>query len=405
MDILSFFIAVASCAYSAGILPEFVARFEAKKNASVGRRVSLSTIVSWSNIQFLLLPAGLLVSSRVLKAFPCRGQENSISGGLNVFRSLFPIVVVPVFAYLQMMYGNISPRNVEENQKHEDTFNFFRFFVFAESFGASLWTVIYWAAIERGITDKFYSVRILLPRAIAAFGIFTSCCCKYCSSRNRDDLFGHTWLWTLPLVPPVMLLLGPHSPLVLFLYYMLFFCLFKLLRLDTSICGQTKDGTRDGSSFMRLCSFAVLCWLVIEYAFYASGHVSNFNGLHVSAAYVGLDNFSFILSGSLLFLNTFILTMLSTALVWTGIDSAFTGKRNRDVLVLILGALYSLLLLVVMSFTLFARRHLMVWAIFAPKFVFTAATIIVVDISLLLCICFSKMSSGWKIAAKRGKQQ
>ena len=92
-----------------------------------------------------------------------------------MFRSLSPIVVVPLLAYLQMMYGNISPRNVEERQRHEDTFNFFRFFVFAESFGASLWTVIYWAAIERGITDKFYSVRILLPRAIAAFGIFTSC--------------------------------------------------------------------------------------------------------------------------------------------------------------------------------------------------------------------------------------
>ena len=404
MDILSFFIAVASCAYSAGILPEFVARFEAKKNA-VGRRVSLSTIVSWSNIQFLLLPAGLLVSSRVLKAFPCRGQENSINGGLHVFRSLFPVVVVPLFAYLQMMYGNVSPKNVEESQKREDTFNFLRFFVFSESFGASVWTVIYWAAIERGITDNFYSVRILLPRAIAAFGILTSCCSAYCSSKNRDDLFGHNWLWTLPLVSPVMLLLGPHSPLVLLLYYMQFFCLFKLLHLDTRIYSQTKDGTQGGFPFMRLCSFAVLCWLIIEYAFYVSGHVSNFNGLHISAAYVGLDKFSFVFSGSLLFLNTFIVTILSTALVFTGIDSAYIGKRDRDVLVLILGALYSFLLFVVMSFTLFVRRHLMVWAIFAPKFVFTATTIIVVDISLLLCMCFSKMSSGRKIAAKRGKQQ
>ena len=92
---------------------------------------------------------------------------------------------------------------------------------------------------------------------------------------------------------------------------------------------------------------------------YASGHVNRFNGLHISAAYVGLDNFSFILSGSLLFLNT-VIAMLSTALVWLGMNGAFMGKRNEDILVSILGALYSLLLFVVMSFTLFARRHLMV---------------------------------------------
>ena len=78
LDILSFLIAVASCAYSISVLPEFVALFLADKKISVRSGLSFRTIVSWRNIQCLLLPAGLLVSSRVLKSYPCRGQENSI---------------------------------------------------------------------------------------------------------------------------------------------------------------------------------------------------------------------------------------------------------------------------------------------------------------------------------------
>ena len=68
--------------------------------------------------------------------------------------------------------------------------------------------------------------------------------------------------------------------------------------------------------------------VLMEYAFYASGHVSNFNGLHISAAYVGMDNFHFILSGVLLFSNTFIATALSTALVWTGINGTMMLKKT-----------------------------------------------------------------------------
>ena len=152
----------------------------------------------------------------------------------------------------------------------------------------------------------------------------------------------------------------------------------------------TQQVKKNSMSFMELLSCGILIWLIMEYAFYASGHVSNFNGLHISAAYVGLDNFNFIISGLLLFFNTFIATALSVALVWTGVNALGLVKRKRDVIVLVIGTCYSFLLVVLMLFVLFARRHLMVWAIFAPKFVFTAATVTVVDVSFLLCMtCLS----------------
>ena len=48
------------------------------------------------------------------------------------------------------------------------------------------------------------------------------------------------------------------------------------------------------------------------------------------------------------------------------------------------------LLFVKMAFVLFARRHLMVWAIFAPKYIFTATIVIVIDVAFLLCMmCLS----------------
>ena len=85
-----------------------------------------------------------------------------------------------------------------------------------------------------------------------------------------------------------------------------------------------------------------------------------------------------------LFLNTFIATALSVALVWTGVNASGLVKRKRDVIVLVIGTCYSFLLVVLMTFVLFARRHLMVWAIFAPKFVAESCTTMCVFLALAL---------------------
>ena len=389
--ILPFFIVLTTCTYCCQFIKNQYYAFSRSNNKNNSKNTnreieSLSSLLK--NSQHIFLPLGLMVATRILKAYPCRGQENILTG-LDLFRTFSPLVIAPIIAYYRMMYmkDSTTPSSSSSNNKDQDSsFSLHKTFIVIETLGGSIWTIIYWAMVERGVTDKFYTLRILLPRAIAVFGVITALTTKIWGNDDREDLFGNAWLWTIPLIPLIMLLLGPHSPLVMLLFYLQHYFVFKMIQKEV-IQGRKYKKTM---TFMELFSCGILIWFLMEYAFYASGHVSNFNGLHISAAYVGMDNFHFILSGVLLFSNTFIATALSTALVWTGINGTMMLKKNRNVLILLIGACYSFLLFVKMAFVLFARRHLMVWAIFAPKYIFTATIVIVIDVAFLLCMmCLS----------------
>ena len=177
---------------------------------------------------------------------------------------------------------------------------------------------------------------------------FTSCCCKYCSSRIATIFLGILALDTAACAPSHAFARTTHRWCCFCIICCSFACLATSLGYQH--CGQTRWYTR----WFLVYAIVFVCGAVL-----ASNRIcilcvracQQFQWTARISCLRRLDNFSFILSGSLLFLNTFILTMLSTALVWAGIDGAFTGKRN-EMYCLILGALYSLLLLVVMSFTL-----------------------------------------------------
>ena len=116
--------------------------------------------------------------------------------------------------------------------------------------------------------------------------------------------------------------------------------------------------------------------LSIRHAFYVTEHACSFNRLHFSAAFVATETFYFFSAGASLFLNTFGWDLLGIALVAT-----ISRVANRlDVwkyfcFYQIVETVFSCISVALM------RRHLMVWAIFAPRFVFAT-------IFLGLCMTF-----------------
>lgn len=112
---------------------------------------------------------------------------------------------------------------------------------------------------------------------------------------------------------------------------------------------------------------ATLWRFLIRHTFFATNHGCAFNRLQYSAAFVATMNFNFGLGGLQLFLNTFGWEIIGLILVW--LTSFMHGKRN-------LWSWYCFYQFVesfsnCISVSLL-RRHLMVWAVYAPRFLFSS---------------------------------
>lgn len=212
------------------------------------------------------------------------------------------------------------------------------------------------------------------------------------------------------LTGPLMLVLGPSSPLSLL-------CLLAELSLLYSLLPCPSPPHRLDSALRLGVSLSLLARL----GFYATGHHNQFNRLHYSAAFVASDEFHFISGGALLMLNTFGTEVL--LLTWaaglfantdygrggdlgkeegpraagvegtekdTGMEMdkgkeggvrTEGGGDSRGLKGLWLGGDVALVLVWVSSLRALLtaicvtvqRRHLMVWAIFAPKLIFESA--------------------------------
>eukprot|EP00804_Cyclotella_cryptica_P025397 CCRYP_016515-RA/>CCRYP_016515-RA protein AED:0.20 eAED:0.20 QI:286/1/1/1/0.5/0.33/3/202/1032 len=137
---------------------------------------------------------------------------------------------------------------------------------------------------------------------------------------------------------------------------------------------------------------AALWRLVIRHIFFATNHHCSFNRLHYSAAFVATNTFLFHIAGASLFMNTFgweiigsILVMVLSRCTDSGIraDGKIQFIRSRDnVWHWFLFYQWTEILSSCVSVSAM-KRHLMVWAIFAPRFMFGA---VFTALNLILCI-------------------
>ena len=154
---------------------------------------------------------------------------------------------------------------------------------------------------------------------------------------------------------------------------------------------------------------AVLVYGVCAHAFYTTGHASQFSSIDFAAPFVGFDAYDFTRGVVVVALNSywgllFVGVMVaSTGFIFfagaveqlllqqarlieakgkEGLHAGGSGHaldlstvvvRHTASILLVVG----LVAVVTLEFTCFARRHLMVWALFAPKFVFESVTLVV----------------------------
>ena len=131
------------------------------------------------------------------------------------------------------------------------------------------------------------------------------------------------------------------------------------------------------------------------HAFYATGHQATFPSLQWKSAFLLTPTLTYPLAPILVLLNTFgpqFLFALATPLLacWQVAPSPSIGPRQSRLLGESLRAsvglslYYSILLLSSAVSAAWLRRHLMVWKVFAPRFIYAAVGLLVVDLALLL---------------------
>ncbi|KAJ3091440.1 mannose-ethanolamine phosphotransferase gpi13 [Quaeritorhiza haematococci] len=146
---------------------------------------------------------------------------------------------------------------------------------------------------------------------------------------------------------------------------------------------QVAPPSRSGLLF---CHAVALVILGHRY-FFATGHQTVFSSIQWEVGFVGIEKVNWILSPLLVSLNTFgghILFGMSVPLlvVWRRpalppIDSVLRSSSQAVVFYLICASVLGL------STSLFAahfRRHLMVWSVFTPRFIFQVLTMLGVDV-------------------------
>ncbi|KAG8644427.1 hypothetical protein MANES_11G127500v8 [Manihot esculenta] len=171
---------------------------------------------------------------------------------------------------------------------------------------------------------------------------------------------------------------------------------YCILRLD-SMEEDAISGTVRKLNFNPL---AVTQWnLLAVCLFFATGHWCAFDGLRYGAAFVGFDEFVLVRQAILLTVESFgfshILPILG--LPFLAVCRYSPGQTNHGK-----SSIFSLLYPMYMMFGLITtttviatlmcvtiqRRHLMVWGLFAPKFVFDVVGLILTDLIICLALIF-----------------
>jgi len=156
------------------------------------------------------------------------------------------------------------------------------------------------------------------------------------------------------LLIAVMIVTGPSTASTLVLYALQMSILFVLSNARESL--ETNP-----------LVLAALCKMITRHVFFATNHGCAFNRLQYSAAFVATKEFYFVSGGISLFLNTFGWEVAGLAFAW--MFSQCTGQNRVWRIYSCFQMLEALTSCISVSVL---RRHLMVWDIYAPHFLFVA---------------------------------
>lgn len=190
----------------------------------------------------------------------------------------------------------------------------------------------------------------------------------------------------------ILLLLGKQGPFILLIAILQGWCILQLQNIVKK--EKEPDATKNDR---RSDPLPVIQWsLLAVQLFFCTGHSCTFDGLRYAAAFIGFDNFNIIRQGVLLAIDTFgvshILPIFGLPLlVSTKRSHAQSGECDLLQLVqvfLIYGLVSATMATLSTVCVTIQRRHLMVWGLFAPKYVFDVIGLLLTDTFIILAALY-----------------
>ncbi|RAL47464.1 hypothetical protein DM860_011202 [Cuscuta australis] len=181
----------------------------------------------------------------------------------------------------------------------------------------------------------------------------------------------------------IIILSGKQGPLVALVAVIEGWCIVRLTRLEQGAVGSTLF-----SPVTQYCLLAVCL-------FFCTGHWCTFDGLRYPAAFIGFDEFNLVRQALLLTIDTFgfchILPIIGLPFLVASPPHLEKSSQRKQLFYMRLMQVYLMYglamatttTLTILSVTI-QRRHLMVWGLFAPKFVFDAVGLLLTD--FLICL-------------------
>lgn len=338
---------------------------------------SLQHSVMWASLAFI-------ASSRLASAID---PPNIIQSTPTILRTYAPLLGLVMLALA--MTASFTTQKV-----HVSSLGYISVVTFVAGCGIC---AVYWAAspIESQLA------RLWLPRAVY-ISFLTLLAASWCQLRARSAMKtdAATSLLIWPFLPCYMLVLGPSSPISVacaVVQLLSFSIVARSTGLQdppvTRFVEKTPNHTTPTQPLYPL-SPAGTAWVILfasvaYQSFFFTGHQNTFTSLQNAAGFVGFDDFNYYIAGALLGLNTFgnyALALLALPWLVGSSGEANTVLGRWRVALLGVVGYFALTAAVSTAFVALQRRHLMVWAIFAPKFLFDAVALLVLEALALLLI-------------------
>eukprot|EP00257_Ricinus_communis_P021963 XP_015581561.1 GPI ethanolamine phosphate transferase 3 isoform X1 [Ricinus communis] len=201
----------------------------------------------------------------------------------------------------------------------------------------------------------------------------------------------------------IILLSGKQGSLVALAFIIGGYCIKKLENMEDAISGT--------ATMLNFNPLAVTQWnLLAVCLFFATGHWCAFDGLRYGAAFIGFDEFILVRQAVLLTIDTFGFSHILPifGLPFLALHRSSLGQTNcwKSSILSRLSQMYMMFGLITattVTATIICvtiqRRHLMVWGLFAPKFVFDVVGLLLTD--LLMCLAFLFYSGGAEDVAQQ----
>ncbi|XP_071713897.1 uncharacterized protein [Rutidosis leptorrhynchoides] len=298
---------------------------------------------------------------------------------------LVPILPLIILAYL--LYKTIT----------RSSCNWLVKFVITGSIFSYILVALYWAlesSLSSIILPNFDGIKgNLIPRVIYILGIaqlLSLTAFEFFEKVKRSKWEETTMMKAVAMLSvwssTLILLSGKQGPWIALALVTGGWLVLRLKGLD-----QDDKGT---TGLLALYSSSVTQWsLLASCLFFCTGHWCAFDGLRYAAAFIGFDEFTITPQAILLTVETYgfshILPTLGLPFL-VSYQSSSTGptqSRKPWIQLFQVYLIYGLIMSVTTTFTVLCviiqRRHLMVWGLFAPKFVFDVVGLLLTDV--LIC--------------------